>query len=161
MEELYRENVKIVYGYMYSLCKNRDEAENLTQEVFLKAMESLGRFNGQCKFSVWLCQIGRHLWYQKLRKAGREIPSGDDIYELMDHGKTETSAENMALINLELKRLLKAIAELKDNSRETVVLRLFYDLSFREIGHILSKSENWARVTYYRSKEKLLRELED
>ena len=56
--------------------------------------------------------------------------------------------------------LLKRIHNFEEPNREVLYLRLFGDLSFREIGEILGRSENWARVTYYRSKEKLRKELE-
>ncbi len=75
MEELYREYSKIVYRFLLSLCRDAQLAEELTQETFLQAFLSLERFDGSCKLSVWLCQIARHLFYQHLRKTGREVPT--------------------------------------------------------------------------------------
>ena len=59
MEQLYRENAKIVYHYLLSLCHDQTLAEDLTQDTFLKAYQSLERFDGKCKLSTWLCQIGK------------------------------------------------------------------------------------------------------
>ena len=78
METLYRENVKIVSHYLFSLCKDEELTKDLTQETFLRAYESLERFDGSCKISTWLCQIAKHLWYQYLAKAGRQIPTEPD-----------------------------------------------------------------------------------
>lgn len=61
MEELYKENAKIVYHFLYSRCHDAQLAEDLTQETFLRAYQSLDRYNGDCKVSVWLCQIAKHL----------------------------------------------------------------------------------------------------
>ena len=72
MEELYKQNSKIVYHFLYSMCKNEGLAEELMQETFLKAFESLERFDGSCKISTWLCQIARHLLYQHWTKANKE-----------------------------------------------------------------------------------------
>ena len=61
MEELYKENAELVYHFLLSKCRNADLAEDLTQETFLQAIKSIGRYNGACKISVWLCQIAKHL----------------------------------------------------------------------------------------------------
>ena len=78
METLYRENAKIVYHFLYSQCKDEELAKDLTQETFLKAYESLERFDGSCKISTWLCQIARHLLYQYWAKIGRQVPLETD-----------------------------------------------------------------------------------
>ena len=75
MEELYQENAKIVYHFLLSLCRDTTLAEDLTQDTFLAAYQSLERYDGSCKLSTWLCQIGRHLYYRHLSKTGREVLS--------------------------------------------------------------------------------------
>lgn len=161
MEELYKKCSKTVYGYMYSLCGNSELARDLTQEVFLKAIESINRYNGNCKIAVWLCQIGKHLWYQYLAKNKKEIPAGDDIDFLVDEKRYVKSAEEMALIQNDICDVLEFISALHDNAKTVVILRLLYDFNFREIGIICEKSENWARVTYYRAKERIVKKWEE
>lgn len=156
MEKLYKDSIKTVYGYMYSLCGNAELANDLTQETYLKAIESIDRYNGQCKFSVWLCQIGKHLWYQYLAKQGREIPAGDDIFILKDADRHQMSAEDTYIATDELHNLFDIIVSLDESYRQVLLLRLVFELSFKEIGLYLSRTENWARVTYYRGKEKVL-----
>jgi len=74
MEELYEQNAEIVYRFLYSICKNEQLAEDLTQETFLQAYKSIERFDGSCKISSWLCQIAKHLLYRHYHKTKREIP---------------------------------------------------------------------------------------
>lgn len=161
MEELYRNCSGTVYGFLYSLCKNRELAEDLCQETFLKAIESIDRYNGQCKFSVWLCQIGRHLWYQYLRKNSRELPFGDDLSDVMDSRKRVKSVEEIVTLESEIENLMDVISGLSEEKREVVVLRLFQEMSFKEIGFVLGRTENWARVTYYRAKEHIVSRMEE
>ncbi len=153
MEELYREYSKIVYRFLLSLCRDAQLAEELTQETFLQAFLSLERFDGSCKLSVWLCQIARHLFYQHLRKTGREVPTEQSR---IPESVAADNTERAAVTKLELMDVLKEVQKLPPQMREVIYLRVMGQLSFREIGEIVGKSEDWARVTFYRGKEQLL-----
>ena len=150
LETMYMEYANTVKHFLISLCGNFDLAEDLTQETFYQAVRSIDRFDGSCKVSVWLCQIAKHLWYQHLRKANRET-------ELPEEAELPLvpSAEEEAVSRSGQLDLLRQIHSLPEPGREVVYLRAFGGLSFREIGEVLWKSENWARVTFYRSKERL------
>lgn len=152
MDEMYRQNAKIVYYFLYSWCHNVQLAEDLTQETFLKAYQSIERYDGSCKLSVWLCQIAKHLYFQYLQKNGREIPA-----ELEEERIAKEDTEKQVLTKLELIDVLKEMQKLPDKMREVIYLRIIGELSFREIGEILGKTENWARVNFYRGKEQLLK----
>lgn len=156
MDQVYRQHAQTVYKFLLSQCHDADLAEELTQETFYQAVKSIGRFDGSCKLSTWLCQIARHLWYQHLEKhrAERtmtrplaETPPEDD--PAVPSAEEETSAQQGHL------DLLRQIHDLPDPMREVVYLRAFGGLSFREIGDVLGKTENWARVTFFRGKERL------
>ena len=153
MAALYREYSKIVYRFLLSLCRDAQLAEELTQETFLQAFLSLERFDGSCKLSVWLCQIARHLFYQHLRKTGREVPKEQSR---IPESVAADNTERAAVTKLELMDVLKEVQKLPPQMREVIYLRVMGQLSFREIGEIVGKSENWARVTFYRGKEQLL-----
>ena len=73
MEKLYEENVKAVYKYLFCLTHSADLAEELTQETFYQAAKGLDRFRGECKISVWLCQIGKRLWYKELKRQKMDM----------------------------------------------------------------------------------------
>lgn len=151
MEELYRENAALIYHFLLSKCRNHDVAEELTQETFLRAIQSVDRYNGSCKISVWLCQIAKHLLYQYWEKQKINIPLEDDDWML----SKEPEVERRVLAREELLDVLERLHQLPVNMREVVYLRITGDLSFREIGKIMGKSENWARVNFFRAKELL------
>lgn len=153
MEDLYEEYSKIVYHFLCSLCRDVMLAEELTQETFLQAFLSLERYDGGCKLSVWLCQIAKHLYYQHLRKTGREVPTEQSQFP---ESKAADNPEQTAITKLELMDVLKEMQNLAPQMREVIYLRVMGQLSFKEIGEITGKSENWARVTFYRGKEQLL-----
>ena len=156
METLYRENVKIVSHYLYSMCGDEELVKDLTQETFLRAYESMERFDGSCKISTWLCQIARHLLYQYWAKAGRQVPTEpEELTQKASAAKENTEAQ--VLTRIELIDCLKELQKLPEQLREVMYLRVMSDLSYREIGEIIGKSENWARVTFYRTKEALLK----
>ena len=150
MDAIYRSHAQTVYKFLRAQCRDPDLAEELTQETFYQAVRSIDRFDGTCKLSVWLCQIAKHLWYQHLRKHQRETAA---LETALEH--TASSAEEGVLEQEGWITLLRQIHNLPQLSREVVYLRAFGGLSFREIGGVLGKTESWARVTFYRSKEKL------
>ncbi len=155
MEELYKENAKIVYHFLYSRCHDAQLAEDLTQETFLRAYQSLERYNGDCKVSVWLCQIAKHLLYQYWQKNRHEIPLEPELEE--EKAATDSDTEHQVLTRIELLQVLKDMQKLPEQMREVMYLRIAGDLSFKEIGEIMGRSENWSRVTFYRGKERLLK----
>lgn len=150
MDEIYRRHAQTVYKFLLSLCRDGDLAEELTQETFCQAIRSIHRFDGSCKLSVWLCQIAKHLWYQHLRKRKREVPLPEEAMEVPIPSAEEGLLEQEGRLEL-----LKQIHALPEQQREVVYLRAFGNLSFREIGDVLGKTETWARVTFYRGKEQL------
>ena len=150
MEQIYRQHARTVYRFLLAQCGDAGLAEELTQETFYQAMRSIGRYDGSCKLSVWLCQIARHLWYQQLRRRGREAPMPDKPPERPVPSAEEETLDRQAHLGL-----VRQVHDLPEPYREVVYLRAFGQLSFREIGDVLGKTENWARVTFYRGKEKL------
>ena len=153
MEKIYSEHAKTVYKFLYTKTQDIDWAEELTQETFYRAIKSINTYNGSCKISTWLCQIAKHVWLQELEKKSKykteSIP--DDIIS------SEDSIEDK-LVQAENKiQLVKALHFIKEPAREVMYLRLLGDLSFKEIGDILGKSETWARVTFFRNKYEIMK----
>ena len=73
IEEIYKEYSITVYKYLFYLTQNRDISKELTQETFAIAVEDIKKFRGECKLSVWLCQIAKHLWYKELKKVRKVL----------------------------------------------------------------------------------------
>lgn len=152
MDEIYGEHSKTICRYLLSLTHNADLAEELTQETFYQAVKSIDRYDGSCKMTTWLCAIAKNC----LAAYRRKHPQTE---ELGEQGGTAASAETEALSSVGQVELMRRLHGLNGEVREVMYLRLLGELSFREIGDILSRTENWARVTYYRGKEKLKKEL--
>jgi RNA polymerase sigma-70 factor (ECF subfamily) len=152
IEKVYTEYFRTVYKYVLTLSRDPGIAEEITQETFFKAMKNLKSFRGESSMSAWLCQIAKNTYFtfcsrekrkQSLDETG-EIPglvAGDIAGEFMDK---ETARE--------IHRILHDMAE---PYKEVFSLRTFGELSFREIGELFGKSENWAGVTYHRAKGKI------
>ena len=156
MDSVYREYEKLVYRFFYSHTHDSEWSQELMQETFLRAVNSISRYDGTCKLSVWLCQIAKHILYQELRKK-KQI----ETVELVDY-LTDDSAPNgeTSILKQESKiELYREIHLLPEREREVVLYRITGELSFREIGEILGKSENWSRTVFYRAKQKIREEL--
>lgn len=157
MEELYKIHGKVVYGYLLNCTHNRQLAEELTQETFYQAMLTIDRYQGDCKPSVWLCQIAKHIWYKHLKKEKRiaDIPAEELEQHTAYYNFEQDFFERRDKLNV-----YRHIRHLPKDMQEVIYLRLTGDLSFAEIGEILERTEVWARTTYYRGKEKLIQEVE-
>ena len=151
IEKIYEEYFETVNKYLFCLTKNYDIAEELTQETFYRAVKKIGTYKGDCKISVWLCQIAKNLWYDQCRKNKKIINNEYDLLNL----ECENSVEEQIISNDEKITLYKKMQKLDEKTREVIYLRITGELSFKEIGDILNKSETWARVTFYRGKQKM------
>ena len=153
IEEIYRQYFKTVYKYLFCLTHNESIAEELTQETFYNAIKNIGKFKGECKISVWLCQIAKHLWYKELKKK-KKLFIIEENYAEAEMTISENIEDDM--IEKENKQnLYKRIDKLDEKTKEVINLRIHGELSFKEIAEILGKTENWCRVTFYRGKEKI------
>ena len=158
-DKLYKNYSMLVYNYLYSLSKDRELAEELTQETFYKAIKNIKKFEGNSKVSTWLCQIAKNEWRTYVAKESKikQIPIEDENYidKLILENTAETEVEEKETVL----NLYKEIHKLDQKTKEVIYLRIKGDLSFKEIGEILGESEEWARITYYRGKIKLKEEL--
>lgn len=153
MDEIYKRYSQIVFHFLYARCKNPELAEDLMQETFLKALEAIDSYDASCKMSTWLCQIAKHSLYQYWAKSNRAR-----LEELEDELEASNDTERQAITRLELMDVWDRLQSLPMEMRKVIELRALSDLPYKEIGEILGKSENWARVTFYRGKLILLKE---
>lgn len=151
MEQIYIQYFETVNKYLFCLTHNNDISEELTQETFYKAVKKIDTYKGDCKMSVWLCQIAKNLWYDYCKK-NKKVISVDE--ELLESYSTDTIEEKV-ILNDEKISLFRKLQKLDEKTREVIYLRITGELSFKEIGIILNKTENWARVTFYRGKNQL------
>lgn len=154
MEEIYQKHGKMIYGFLLTRTQNPDLAEELTQETFYQAVKHLDKYQGKSSVSTWLCGIAKNLWYAHLRKQKNHVPLEEAKDVPVD------SAETQAFCSWDSLELLKLVHNLENPMREVMYLRLVGNLTFGQIGEIMEKSENWARVTYYRGKERVIKEVQ-
>ena len=154
LDLVYRQHAQTVYRFLLAKTGSADLAEELTQETFFQAVGSIGRYDGKCKISTWLCGIAKNVLYTHYRDQKHAAASLEDAAIL-----SIDSAEETVLGAMDQEQLLAAIHNLPEPGREILHLRLLGGLSFRQIGTILSQSETWARVNYYRAKQTLVKEL--
>ena len=148
MEEIYESYARTVYKYLLSLTRDEDLAEELTQETFYQAIRTIDRYDGSCRISTWLCGIAKNVLFTYRRR-------NQPHEELTEWNSPQAPEQDEIIRSEERVLLIRKVHELPEPYREVVYLRVFGELSFREIGEIQGRTENWARVTYYRGKEKL------
>lgn len=151
IEEIYEMYSRKVFLFLLSKTNNEYLAEELTQETFFQAVQSIERFKGNSSVLTWLCGIAKNVWLKYLRKHREMLSMEDDIPEIED--KKETN------VQWEQKEILRLIHDMNEPMREVMYLRLVSNLSFAEIGEIIGKTENWTRVTFFRGKQKIVKEI--
>lgn len=159
IEEMYERYAKQLKFFLLGLCGNNELAEDITAETFLKAINNIEKFRGG-NLLTWLCTIGKRTYFDYLKKKENcGLPLNEQAVVIME--AAEPQPEQAVIQKDGQIRLYRLIGKLAADAREVVYLRMFTDLSFREIGEVLGKSENWARVTFYRSKTKLKELMDD
>lgn len=153
LEQFYRENYHIVYGYLLSLCGDPAWAEDLTSETFLKAIIRIDSFDGRGRASTWLCTIGRNLYINEKKHRRRQV-SLEDAKIPEDYSMEEKLEERQLSA-----RICELAGMLHEPARQVFYMRL-QGLGFKEIGEALGKSENYARVIFFRAKNEILERLE-
>jgi RNA polymerase sigma-70 factor (ECF subfamily) len=137
IDNYYRQHGAMVFYYLRRFTGNSDLAEELTQETFYQAMRTVDKYRGDCKPSVWLCQIAKHVWYQYLEKNRKIIESSWDEYEEQLPGDENINKQYWE--RQDKIELYKRIQTLGKEIKDVVYLRLSGELSFAEIGEIMGK----------------------
>lgn len=138
-----------VFSYAMTLARDREQAEELTQETFCRAFAKLGSFRGESDEFTWLCAIAGNLFRDEKRRRSKTEPFPEEL-AAQDEGVEQAAEDRDASFRIHL-----ALHALEEPYREVFELRVFGELSFRQIGSIFAKTENWARVTYHRARLKL------
>jgi RNA polymerase sigma-70 factor (ECF subfamily) len=154
LDAVYREHSAAVYRFLLAKTGSPQLAEELTQETFYQAVKSIDRFDGSCQITTFLFGIAKNVWYNAYRKKQKEP---EPLTKAESIGVA--SAENDVLASMGREEILVAVHRMPEPGREVLYLRLLGSLSFAEIGAILGKTENWARVTFYRAKQHLIKEM--
>ena len=154
MENIYNKYANSIKHYIFCITKDIGLAEDIMQETFVVAINQINKFRGDCEISVWLFSIAKKILYKKTKKNSIYNMVPIDEFELADNISIEEDC-----INKDNKlKLFEALQKLDPNTREVMYLRLTGDLTFKEIGKILNRTESWTKVTFFRGKQKLIKE---
>jgi len=161
-EQLYRENYKKIYAFLFRLCRNVQTAEDLTQETFYQAYRSLHRFRGDSEIFTWLASIAKHMYMKYLRKNKMTLEETDltlvaDTFCACTEDQPEEQIERKAVIEA----VRRVISRLPQKYADVVMLRVYSELPFAQIAKTLGITENSAKVIYCRAKTMLMEELKN
>ena len=156
-EKIYQEHGKTVYSFLLSLSHDEHLSEERTQETMFRAIMNFNSFRGDCKLSVWLCQIAKNLYYEWYNKNRKIVPLDETFtpYEdekdiSIDFADKETAWQ-----------ILQQLHILDDPYKEVFMLHALGDVSLKDISRLFKKSDSWARVIYYRAKNMIIAKLKE
>ncbi len=150
-EKVFQENNPFIFRFLMKLCGDVSLAEELTQETFFRAYMNLSSLRDEQKVSAWLCQIAKNTyfaWFNEQKKSKPmtqmlTIDSTPDIAELFEEKELAG-------------RAFSVLHALEEPYKEVFMLSVFGGLSLKDISAMFGKSESWARVTYYRAKQRIM-----
>lgn len=153
---LFEECYEDVLRFLRGLSRNEQLAEELTQETIYRAIKNIHTFKGDSDIRVWLCSIAKNLFYTYCKKQKR-LAYGEACE---NYGAEEKLFMQMAEDREAALQIHKILHELKEPYKEVFSLRVFGELSFKEIASLFQKSEHWACVTYHRAKMMIRQRME-
>lgn len=148
---LYKRYSGKVFGKCISLLKNEEAAEDAVQEIFMKILFNLSKFSGRSKFSTWLYSITYNFCIDTIRKQKKNLSTAvDDIenYDVVD------DVEDSFLMEMNIERLKVILGEIPTNDKSILLMKYQDELSIKEIGDILDKSESAIKMKIKRAKQK-------
>lgn len=154
-EKIYVRYFNDVFLFLKKLSKDESIAEEITSETFFKAMRSIDTFRGETDIRVWLCQIAKNCYFSHLKKQQKII----DIDEV-EFTDNKSTIEEQILKQSDAMQIHRLLHDLAEPYKEVFMLRVFGELSFKQIADIFQKTDNWACVTYHRARNKILSQME-
>ena len=156
IEKIYQEHARTVYKYIFCLTGNKELSEEIVQETFEVAIKNINKFKGECKISTWLCQIAKYIWYKNLKREKKvENISFESIENMV---VSDFALEEVILEKQEKIEIFKKIQKLDEQTRNVMYLRILGNLDYKEIAEVMDKTPTWARVVFFRGKQKLKEE---
>lgn len=165
-EGLYEEYAQMIYKFIYLKCRDKELAEDIVQTTFLKAVSQIHTFHGECKVSTWLCRIANHEYLNYCRKHNRQgsyeeyIEKYGDVEKNNLHNIRDEILERL-IMREQVEAVKRSLSSLPDIYKQVFCFRVYAEYSFSEIARLFDKTENWARVTYFRAKERIVKHMKE
>jgi RNA polymerase sigma factor (sigma-70 family) len=160
-EQIVRQHWRKVFNLAYKFVGRHDEAEDLTQDIFLKIFKALHTFDRRANFQTWLISISRNLCidhYRSVRKERETMARDVDASQLMPVSRERSPYGELEQIDLRV-RIREALAQLPATLREAVVLRDLQEFSYQEIADKLRLPEGTVKSRINRGRLELARQL--
>ena len=155
-EKLYEAFYMKVFSYVMTLAKDRNDAEEITQETFFRAISTDKSFKGDSDSFTWLCAIAKNIFIDEKRRVARQDDELSEELPDTNKGIEEKLTDRDQSLKIHL-----ILHQLEEPYKEVFQLRIFGELSFAEIGSIFGKTETWARVTYHRARLKIKERMDE
>ncbi len=149
-EKLFSENREFIFKYLMKMTRDSYLSEELTQETFFRAYMNYTSLQNKDKAPVWLCQIAKNTYFAWYNGQKKKVVI-DDLEAVSDCENIEDAFEQRDLS----KKALLCLHELEEPYKEVFMLSVFGGFSLKDISSLFGKSESWARVTFYRAKQRL------
>lgn len=144
---------QMIFIFIYKMVNNQADAEDLTQEVFVKAYEKLSSYRGDSQFSTWLHTLARNRTIDFLRR--RKYHETDEQLAYIPSNVREESPQESLLSKERRQEMIQAISQLSESYREVIILRCSHEYPFDKIASLLGVAESTARVRYLRARQEL------
>lgn len=149
---------RTVYQLCYRFVGNHEDASDLSQDVFLRAYRGLAQFRGQSSLGTWLYRIGVNVC---LNRAAIKTPASEPLDERQHVDTHGESPDDRLLRGERLAHVRKAIATLPRRQRATLILRMYHEMSHREIAEVLGSSVGAVKANFFHALHNLRKRLED
>jgi len=157
-KELFETFYRRTYAVVFNILRQRESAEDITQDAFIKAFQNIHQLKEGYKFGAWLAVIASNLARNHLKREKRMVVT--DEIPLINPGDGEFDTENEAIRALEVERVRKAIRELPPDQYQVIVLQNYHDLKVEEIAAMLKISSGTVKSRLFRARQKLAGALE-
>ncbi|MBI5530288.1 MAG: sigma-70 family RNA polymerase sigma factor [Candidatus Doudnabacteria bacterium] len=151
LAEIYELYFKSIYRFIFYRVSHKETAEDLTEEVFIKAFSKLGSLSGHSSFKAWLYQIARNLVIDYYRQKKQTVAL-EDVENILEY---ESNIIDTVNLSQQQKVLLNLMKELGAEQQVVIKLKFFEDLSNGEIAELLHKNEGAIRVIQHRALARL------
>lgn len=161
-EEIYVQYQAKIYGFLYKLCGDAQLSEELTQETFYRAFVSFEKYKGNSSMFTWLAAIAKYTYFGHLKKErqSRDVIQLEEVVDYYMAQEYQNSAEDLLLRKEVTEKLREVLKELPQKNLEVVALRMYAEMSFKQVAETMGISESSAKVLYFRAKNMLKERLQ-
>ncbi|UOR12427.1 RNA polymerase sigma factor SigX [Halobacillus amylolyticus] len=163
-DEFYDKYHRDLFQFIYYMVKNRQAAEDLTQEVYIKVLQSYQSFDGRSSEKTWLFSIARHVAIDYFRKQGRKRKKIMDFFNWQEKGESlkddEALPEEIVELNDQMREVYEALDQCTLDQKSVIILRYIQGMSIQETAAILQFSESKVKTTQHRGMQALKKRLQ-